>query len=206
VSDNNFPSGIVRERGSGIGGFRSTNIYGSAKGFKLPKLEEIIRFSNGFLNSVTMKARLKHLDIIKHKMRSPDGRRFEKLTPKYAAEKQKKYGNKDPNLFASGLMFKQIIPKKPKRARWNSDVQLSYGVKDGARHPRNKGDQISTADLLTFHAEAVPPNKFRPISGRVGTQKVIHNETRDIVVKDLVNQINKNIERALRPYSTKIDL
>tara|TARA_R100000808_G_C2099995_1_gene117395 strand:+ start:344 stop:889 length:546 start_codon:yes stop_codon:yes gene_type:complete len=179
--------------------------------FKLPKLEEIMRFSTGFLYSLTIKARVMHLDIIKHKMRSPDGRRFPKLTPKYAKEKKRKYGNSDPNLFASGLMFKQIMPKKPKRARWNSDVQLSYGVKDGAMHPRNKGDQIRTADLLTFHAEAVPPNKFRPITGKAGStgfsqQKAIHNETRDMLIKDLVNQINKNIGRALRPYRTKIDL
>lgn len=173
---------------------------------KLPKLEEIIKFSTGFLNSLTMKARVKHLDIIKNEMRSPDGRKFEKLTPKYAKQKQKQYGNKNPNLHASGLMFKQIVPKKPKRARWDKDVTLSYGVKDGDMHPRNKGDKIRTADLLTFHAEAIPPNKFRPISGRVGTQKVIHNDTRDMLIKDLVNQLSKNIERALRPYSTKIDL
>lgn len=179
--------------------------------FKLPKLEEIIKFSTGFLTSLTIKARVMHLDIIKHKMRSPDGRKFPKLTTKYAKQKQKKHGNSNPNLFATGLMFKQIEPKKPKRSRWDKDVTLSYGVKDGAMHPRNKGDQISTADLLTFHAEAVPPNKFRPITGKAGStgfsqQKAIHNETRDMLVKDLVNQLSKNIERALRPYSTKIDL
>ena len=174
--------------------------------FKVPKLEQIMKFSTSFLNSITMKARVKHLDIIKTKMRSPDGRKFPNLTTEYANEKQRKHGNKDPNLFATGLMFKQILPKKPKRQRWNSDVTLSYGVKDSDMHPRNKGDKIRTADLLTFHAEAVRPNKFRQITGRVGTQKVIHNETRDMILKDLVNQLSKNIKRALRPYSTNIDL
>lgn len=179
--------------------------------FKLPDLTKIMKFSTGFLESITMKARISHLDIIRNKWTSPDGRKFPKLSTKYANQKQKKYGNKNPNLYASGLMFSQIIPKKPKRSGHSSNIKLSYGVKDGAKHPRNSGDQIDTAELLTFHAEATPPNKFRPITGKAGSSgfsasKAIHNDTQDIIIKDLVNQITKNIEGALRPYSSKIDL
>ena len=178
--------------------------------FKVPRLKEIMKFKTSFLNELTRKAKEMHLFIIKTKWRSPDGKRFPKLTKKYAKEKQKKYGNRNPNLHASGLMFRQIKAKKPKRKKFNSDITLSYGVENGATHPRNKGDSIPTAELLTFHADAVTPNKFRPITGKSGsfgsTQKAIHNQTKDILVKDLVNQMSKNIERALRPYVTKIDL
>jgi hypothetical protein len=178
--------------------------------FKIPPLEKIMEFKTSFLNELTRKAKEMHLFIIKTKWRSPDGKRFPKLTKKYAKEKQKKYGNKNPNLYASGLMFRQIKAKKPKRKKFISDITLSYGVENGATHPRNKGDNIPTADLLTFHADAVPPNKHRPITGKAGSMgslyKAIHNQTRDMLVKDLVNQMSKNIKRALSPYSTKIDL
>ncbi len=183
--------------------------------FRIPKLEEIMDFKTSFLKKVTKKARNMHLDIIKATFRSPDGRLFPKLSKKYARQKQKKHGNTKPNLFATGLMFKQIIPFKPKRARKSSDVTLSYGIKPSSKHPRNNGKSISTVDLINFHQSATPPNKLRNITSEgsfsfsgdeINQNKVIHNLTRDMVVKDLVNQISKNIVKALKPHKITINL
>ena len=183
--------------------------------FRIPKLEEIMDFKTSFLKKVTKKARNMHLDIIKATFRSPDGRLFPKLSKKYARQKQKKHGNTKPNLFATGLMFKQIIPFKPKRARKSSDVTLSYGIKPSSKHPRNNGKSISTVDLISFHQNATPPNKLRNITSEgsfsfsgdeINQNKVIHNLTSDMVVKDLVNQISKNIVKALKPHKITINL
>jgi hypothetical protein len=183
--------------------------------FKLPKLEQIMDFKTSFLKKVTKKARDMHLDIIKTSWRSPDGRKFPKLTKKYAKEKQKKYGNKNPNLFASGLLFKQIVPFTPKRSNKSSDVNLSYGIKSSSKHPRKKGDSISSIELMGFHQSATPPNKLRNITAEgsfsfsgdeINQNKVIHNLTRDMIVKGLVNQISKNIVKALKPHKVTIDL
>ena len=188
--------------------------------FRIPKLEEIMDFKTSFLKKVTKKARNMHLDIIKATFRSPDGRLFPKLSKKYARQKQKKHGNTKHNLFATGLMFKQIIPFKPKRARKSSDVTLSYGIKPSSKHPRNNGKSISTVDLISFHQNATPPNKLRNITSEgatfggsltfsgqdISNQKVIHNQTRDMIVEGLVNQISKNIVKALKPHKITINL
>tara|TARA_Y100000310_G_C20498810_1_gene722885 strand:+ start:483 stop:989 length:507 start_codon:yes stop_codon:yes gene_type:complete len=167
---------------------------------RIPKLEEIIKFSSSFLLSVTKEARDTHLGIIEEKYTNPDGRRFKELVDKdYIKLKKREYGHTKPNLKASGLLFSQIQAKPPRKSR--SKTVLKYGIRSGAVHPRNKGS-ISSATLMGYHQDGAGLNKKRDIAG----EKVLHNDTIDEIAPMFVNQIRKNIERALRPGRTDLTL
>ena len=78
---------------------------------------------------------------------------------------------------------------------------MTYGIKSGANHPRNKGS-IPTGELMNMHQNGTKNMPVRDIAG----DKVLHDETRDKVVDLLVNQINKNIRDALHPNKSNTNL
>ena len=153
----------------------------------------MIDFPVRVLKSITKKIRDSHVSIIRSTSRGPSGAKFKKLSPRYAKLKLKKYNNSDPNLTASGLLLDQLEVKPPTKSK------MTYGIKSGAVHPRNKGT-ISSGLLMNYHQEGTPTMPARDIAG----EKVLHNATRDIAIEGLVNQVAKNIEKALKPY--KVDL
>ena len=168
----------------------------------IPKIEKILQFRQSFLKMLTKVARDTHVKLIVGTARGPKGVRFRKLSGRYAKEKLDKYGLDSPNLSASGLMFDQFKPKKPKNIGGTfGNIKLSYGISGGAVHPRNKGS-VSTSQLMTYHQEGTDTMPARDIAG----EKVLHNETRDKVVRLLVNQINRNIRDALHPGKTTENL
>ena len=168
---------------------------------RIPKLEKIMQFRNSFLKAVTKVARDLHVQYIFKTARSPDGRKFTKLSRKYAVEKASKYNSTKANLTASGLMFSQFRPKKPEKigggGSGRSNIILTYGTGSSDMHPRNKG-QISTGELMILHQNGTSIMPARDIAG----EKTLPDVARDKVIEMLVNQINKNIRDALRPGKT----
>lgn len=172
---------------------------------RIPKLEKIIKFRTSFLKAVTKVARDLHVQYISSTAKSPDNKKFTKLSRKYAVEKQKKYNSSQANLTASGLMFSQFKPKKPEKigggGSGRSNIILTYGTGSSDMHPRNKGN-ISTGELMIMHQNGTKNMPARDIAG----EKTLPDVARDKVVDMLVNQINKNIEDAMRPRKTTENL
>jgi len=167
----------------------------------MPSLEKIMQFRTSFLKMLTKTARDLHVGYIFKTARSPDGKKFKKLTRKYMVEKADKYNSTKANLTASGLMFSQFKPRKPEKIGGSgfnrSNIILTYGIKSGDIHPRNKG-VIETGKLMNLHQNGTEDMPARDIAG----EKTLPDVARDKVISLLVNQINKNIEDALRPNRT----
>tara|TARA_R110002020_G_scaffold177887_3_gene370658 strand:+ start:518 stop:1039 length:522 start_codon:yes stop_codon:yes gene_type:complete len=168
---------------------------------KTPRLEKIMQFRTSFLKMITKTARNIHVQYIFKTARSPDGKKFKKLTRKYAVEKADKYNSTKANLSASGLMFEQLQPQKPQKigggGSGRSNIILTYGIKSSAMHPRNKGT-IPTGELMNLHQNGTSNMPARDIAG----EKTLPDIARDTIVKLLVNQIDKNIKDALHPGKT----
>ena len=169
-----------------------------------------MQFKKSFLNMLTRTARDTHVKIITRKSINPDKKKFKPLSKRYKKEKAFKYNSTKPNLMASGLMFSQFQPQKPQKigsgvsAKGSGSVTniiLTYGIKSGASHPRNKGS-IPTGELMNIHQNGTKDMPVRDIAG----DKVLHDETRDKVVDLLVNQINNNIRDALHPNKSNTNL
>ena len=169
------------------------------KNFKFPKFEKIIDFPMKFLKVLTKKTRDNHVSIIEGSHRSTSGASFKKLSKDYAILKKVKYGHDKPNLKASGLLLEHLEPNKPEKS--SRRVRISYGIRSGKQHPRNSGS-LPSAKLMTYHQEGTETMPARDISG----EKALHNDTRDKVVDDLVNQVAKNIEKALKPYKADLTI
>lgn len=169
----------------------------------MPSLEKIMQFNMSFLKMLTKTARDIHVQYIFKRARSPDGKKFTKLSRKYMVEKADLYNSTKANLTASGLMFDQFKPKKPEKiggggtGSGRSNIILTYGIRSSAVHPRNKGS-ISTGELMIMHQNGTNIMPARDIAG----EKVLPDIARDKVVDLLVNQIDRNIRGALRPNKT----
>lgn len=174
---------------------------------KIPKLEKIMQFKNSFLNMVTKTARDLHVNQIIRTSRNPDKRKFARLSSKYKKQKAMQFNSTKPNLMASGQMFAELKPQKPQKVGSGikatgggsvTNIMLTYGIKSGAMHSRNKGT-IPTGELMNLHQNGTKNMPARDIAG----EKVLHDITINKVVDMLVNQIDRNIRDSLSPGKTK---
>ena len=155
---------------------------------------------------LTKLARDMHVKTIIRTSTNPDKKKFKPLSTKYKRNKAQLYNSTKPNLRATGQMFNELQAQKPQKVGSGpnakglgsvTNIILTYGIKSGASHPRNKGS-IPTGQLMNLHQNGTSNMPSRDIAG----EKVLHDVTRDKVVNLLVNQINKNIRDALNPKST----
>ena len=164
-----------------------------------------MQFKTSFLTMLTKTARDMHVNYIFRTARSPDGAKFKKLSKKYMRNKASKYNSTKANLVASGHLLNELKPQKPQKIGGGSDgrtnIILTYGIKSGSTHKRNKGT-IKTGELMNLHQNGTRTMPARDIAG----ESVLPKATRDKVVELLVNQLNINIEGALRPNKTTENL
>jgi len=163
---------------------------------KMPDLEKIIQFPKSFLKMLTRKARDLHVNIIIRTSTNPDGEKFPSLSHKYKLFKADKYNSTKPNLMASGLMFSQLQPEKPKKS--GPKNTMTYAIKGSAVHSSGQ----SSGQIMNMHQEGKGKYKKRDITGK----QVLHKTTQIELARLIVNQIDRNIEKTLAPYKWEVKL
>lgn len=162
----------------------------------MPDLSKIIQFPKSFLKMLTKKARDMHVNIIVSTNMNPDGDVFEPLSSRYGNLKEEKYGSRKPNLKASGLMFSQLQPEKPKKT--GSTSTMTYAIKGNAVRSSGKSSGL----IMNYHQEGAGHNKKRDIAGKT----VLHKSTQIDLAVLIVNQIDRNIEKTLAPYKWEVKI